>query len=75
MTAAGMNVVSWLNSQHLSNGLENSKLFWIVLAVVAVGALVWILAWSRMKPLFLPRVRRGPAHHLRRARQKELRPR
>jgi hypothetical protein len=53
--------------------MENSRLFWIVLAVVAAGALLWALVRSRMRPLYVPRTR--PAHHLRRARQKELRPR
>jgi hypothetical protein len=64
---------SLLISQHTNSSLQNSGVFWIVLAVVAAGALVWILVWSRMRPLYLPRA--SPAHHFRRARQKELRPR
>jgi hypothetical protein len=73
MTEAAILVVSWLSSQRTIGELENSGLFWTVLAIVAVGAVLWVLVWIRMRPLFLPRSR--PAHHFRRARQKELRPR
>jgi hypothetical protein len=75
MTAAGtmVSVAGWLSFQSVNGGLESSGLFWIMLAVVAAGALLWMLAWSCVKPLYLPRAR--PAHHFRRARQKELRPR
>jgi hypothetical protein len=75
MTAAGVvvTVASWLSSQQLSGGVENGGWLWTVLAIVAAGALVWILVWSRMRPLFLRRAR--PLHHFRRARQKELKPR
>jgi hypothetical protein len=68
-----MSVAGFVSSGRIISGVEDNGLFWIVLAVVAAGALFWALVWSRIRPLYLPRAR--PAHHFRRARQKELRPR
>ena len=71
MTAARVpaNTANWLSSMRLESG----SLMWILFVLVAAGALLWALGWSRMKPLYHPR---APfRHHLRRARQKELRPR
>jgi hypothetical protein len=63
--ATSLTLAQWVGSGSMAAG----SLVWIMLAVVVVGALLWVLAWNRRNSHLKGAWR--PAHR-RRARQKEV---